>query len=220
MSKNRSMSAIVVGLGLILLGGLFLLNNLRMLPVPLERQEWFWISLFGVVGLGFLWTFFSDPKVRWWAVIPSFTMLGLTFLMGGTLTHLLPEGGELGGALFLGMIGLSFWVILLVTPENWWAMIPGGVLLTLTAVIATSGYRYANEALPGAVFFLGLAATFGIVSLRRVNGVRLTWALWPAGVLAVMGFVLLVSVTSLVSWVWGAALIAVGLFLTVRSLKK
>ena len=35
--------------------------------------------------------------------------------------------GAWGGALFLGSIGLAFWVIYFVRRDFWWAVIPGGV---------------------------------------------------------------------------------------------
>ena len=34
-----------------------------------------------------------------------------------------------GGALFLGCIGIAFWVIYLADRARWWGIIPGGVLL-------------------------------------------------------------------------------------------
>ena len=36
--------------------------------------------------------------------------------------------------MFLGTIGLSFWVIYLTRRDFWWAVIPGGALMTLALV--------------------------------------------------------------------------------------
>ncbi|PKO23479.1 MAG: hypothetical protein CVU38_03765 [Chloroflexi bacterium HGW-Chloroflexi-1] len=198
-----------IGLGvlLIVLGVLFLLQNFGILG---GLENLVWVMLFGLGGLAFLRVFVTNNE-HWWAIIPGFTLLGLAALIG-----LGDRLGALGGVLFLGAIGLSFWVIYILKRDFWWAVIPGGTLFTLALVAGLS------EALPGVevggVFFLGLAATFGLLYFVPTPGGRLSWALIPAGVLGIMGVLLVAAAGNLIGWIWPAALILSGGYLVFRTL--
>ena len=88
----------------------------------------------------------------WWAAFPGFVLAGIGVLI------LLPDAlDDIGGAMFLGAIGLSFWAVYLTGRDRWWAIIPGGVLFTLAAVSALPE-QWLGGADSGGVFFLGLAA--------------------------------------------------------------
>ena len=116
-----------IGLGILLiaLGVLSLVGDLGVFSFA-DVGDLIWGLLFGVAGLAFLAAFLTDTYERWWAAIPGLTLCGLAVLIvfGDRL-------GASGGALFLAAIGLSFWVIYLVRREFWWAIIPGGALITL-----------------------------------------------------------------------------------------
>jgi hypothetical protein len=129
---------------------------------------------------------------------------------------LLPDAlDEIGGAIFLGAIGLSFWAVYLTGRDRWWAIIPGGVLITLALVSALPDRLFAG-ADSGGVFFLGLAATFLLVALLA----DMRWAYWPAGALGVFGvFLFFGSQISLLSYLGAGALILVGIYLVLRTLR-
>lgn len=195
------------GLLLIGLGILYLLQNFGVL----DGLEFIWPVLFVVAGVAFLFVFFTN-RAHWWALIPGFTLLGLAATAGSQL--LLSEfPGEWSGAIFLGAIGLSFWAVYLARRENWWAIIPGGVLLTLATVTGVSDIM--AEMGTGSVFFLGLAVTFALVFLAT----HMRWALIPAAALAVMGVLLIIGLENLINFIWPIALILAGLFLIIRVLR-
>jgi hypothetical protein len=196
-----------IAIVLILAGIVFLLGNFGVLG-PLGALVWG--VLFAAAGLVFLWVFASNPE-RWWAIIPGFTLLGLAAQVA--FSEVL---GPLGGTLFLGAIGLSFWVIYLFRRELWWAVIPGGVLITL-AIVAGIGEVVPGEA-TGGIFFLGMAATFLLVYLLPNPEKRMTWALIPAGVLGLMGVLLLAFTQSMVRIIGPLALIVAGGVLVARAL--
>ncbi|MEK7323750.1 MAG: DUF5668 domain-containing protein, partial [Chloroflexota bacterium] len=189
------------GLLLIGLGVLYLLKNFGVL----DGLEFIWPLLFAVAGLAFLFVFFTNRE-HWWALIPGFTLLGLAATTGSQL--LLSEfPGEWSGAIFLGAIGLSFWAVYLARRDNWWAIIPGGVLLTLATTAAVSDRL--EDVGTGGVFFLGLALTFALVFLFT----RMRWALIPSAALAVMGVLFYIGFENLINFFWPIVLIFVGLFL-------
>ena len=64
-------------------------------------------------------------------------------------------------------MGAGFGAVYVREPANWWALIPCGVMLTLSLVVALPP---AWEGMPvAAVLFLGLAATFAALSLVPVR---------------------------------------------------
>ncbi len=195
------------GLLLIGLGVLYLLQNFGVL----QGLDFIWPVVFALGGAAFLIVFFAN-RAYWWALIPGFTLLGLAATTGSQL--LLSEfPGQWSGAIFLGAIGLSFWAVYLARRENWWAIIPGGVLLTLATTAAVSDRL--KEVGTGGVFFLGLALTFALVFLFT----RMRWALIPAAALAVMGVLLIIGFENLINFIWPIVLILVGLFLIIRVLR-
>lgn len=210
--KNQT-GRILFAIFLIGLGVLGLLGNLRILPIDFNNETLIWLLLFGVVGLGFMAAFLSNIHEMWWAAIPGMTLIGLAMLIG------LPAfWGPAGGAVFLGMIGLSFLIIYLLRREFWWAIIPGGVLgtLALVSLIAEAGNGY----LGGGVFFLGLALTFLIVSLVPTAEGRMRWAYWPAGILGMMGALILIGAGGAAAYVWPIMLIGFGGFLVLRAMQR
>jgi len=152
-------------------------------------------------------------REQWWALIPGFTLLGLATLIGFG-----DRLGELGPALFLGSIGLSFAVIYLIRRGDfWWAIIPGGVLLSLALMLALSPYLE-GVVLP-AILFLGMAVTFALVYLVSLGRERMTWALIPAGILGVMGILMFLSLGGLINYIWALALIVVGAYMLLRAFR-
>jgi len=203
-------SRILWGILLIAGGVLFLLDSLGFIAVGTVL----WPVLIGIASLVFLSIFVTAPTSNWWAAIPGFVLLGLAGTIA--LDQLAPEVGEVwSGSLFLGGISLAFWVVYLVNTENWWAVIPGGVLLTLALVAGLSEMFQGIEM--GGVFFLGLGLTFALLVLLPTPEGRLTWALIPAVVLLVMGALIIAAAEDLINYVWPVALILGGLYLVYRA---
>lgn len=202
-------SSIIIGAVLVVLGLLFLAQNFRLFG---GLENLVFVVLFGLGGLAFLYVFAANQE-HWWAIIPGFTLLGIAALIG-----LGDRLGAIGGALFLGAIGLAFWVIYVIRREFWWAIIPAGVLTTLAVVAATADYI--EGVAVGGFFFLGLAATFALVYLLPTPEGRMKWALIPAGVLGLMGLLMILSLGGLINYIVPAALILAGLALVARVLMK
>jgi hypothetical protein len=162
---------IVVGVLLILGGGLALAQTMGYLE---NASKYFWGGVFLFGGLAFLSLLFGG---NWWAAFPGFTFAGLGVLI------LLPESlDEVGGAVFLGGIALSFWYVYFTDRiYRWWAIIPGGVLTALSLLILASSFF---DEYSGAVVLGGIGLTFFIVYLT--DRVERWWALIPGGVLATL----------------------------------
>jgi len=201
------------GILLILVGILLLLQNIGILVGVVAL---IWALIFGVGGLVFLYMFLTN-RTQWWAVIPGFALLGLAALIA--LDEFFPRVGEaLGGMIFLGGVGLAFWVIYFVKREQWWAIIPGGTLFTLALVAGLESVFEGAEM--GGVFFLGLGLTFALLYFVPTPQGRMKWALIPAAALVVMGVLTTAVATGSLAFLGGAILILIGLYSLLRLFVK
>lgn len=198
------------GVLLIAAGLLFLAQSLGLIS---SAWRALWVVVFGLAGLSFVAWLLVDRR-QWWAIIPGLTLLGLA---GATLLSiLLPEENDRwGGLMFLGAIGLSFALVYLMRRDFWWALIPAGALLTLALVTVFARFMAGAEL--GALIFLGLSLTFGLVAVVPTPHGRMAWAWIPAGVLGVIGILIALAMGSLLNYLWPVALILAGVYLLVRS---
>jgi hypothetical protein len=209
INMRRYDSRLLWGLLLIVGGGLFLLQNLGLLPFG----EYIWAAVFALAGAVFLGVFVRDRQ-QWWAVIPGLTLLGVG--LTAALAIFAPEQmGAWVGSIFLGMIALAFWIVYFTNRANWWAIIPGGTLLTLALISAASTIWGGLEL--GGLLFVGMGLTFALVAVLPQQTENTKWAYIPASVLLVMGLLIMAAATSLIKFVAPLALVAVGAFLLWRT---
>ncbi|MGL4610371.1 MAG: hypothetical protein ACRCYY_11960, partial [Trueperaceae bacterium] len=157
----------------------------------------FFSVMLGGVG-SYLIRYHTLNRKQLWASIVGFTLLGVA---------LAAIGGDLAGFYFLGMLALGFVMVYIRQRKHWWAVIPGGVLLTLSFIVAL------EELLPrwdeGTFFFAGLAATFAYLFTYE----RQRWAIFPALALLFVG---LLNLSFAGGWVFPALLIAAGVYALYR----
>ena len=194
---------------LILAGVLFLLDNMGLITIG----EMIWAILLGLGGIAFLTVFITDRQ-HWWALIPGCTLVGISITL--FLEFFWPEAGSVtSGLIILGSIGLAFLIIYLLNWENWWALIPAGVLLTL-AVVAVLDEIYPKMD-TGSVFFVGLGLTFAALALLPNPIGQMRWAFIPAVILIVIGIVMAAVQFPVLSVVFALALILVGVFFLLKA---
>lgn len=205
---GRLKTETVWGLLLVAFGVLYLLRNFGYLG-----NSWNAIFplLFAAAGAALL-ALFAINRSAWWALLPGFALLGLA---GTTALDLASAGltQAWGGPVFLGGLSLGFWSVYVVRRKLWWAIIPGGVLLTLAALAALPDQSGGQSS---RVFFFGMALTFTLVYVLS----RIRWAAYPAALLFVVGALLSIGIGPLVGYIWPIVLIAFGLFLVVRVLRS
>ena len=203
-------SPLLWGILLILAGVVFLLQNLGIIQIA----GLFWALLLTLAGLFFLFVYIND-RTNWWGLIPGFVLLGVASLL--YLDYFSPKlANALGGSVVLGGVGIAFLAVYLADRRNWWAIIPMGVMLTLTAVTALDQLGVVAS---GGIFFLGLGLTFILVALLPSPAGRMTWAWIPAAALLLMGFLLTASASNLIVYIFPLALIVGGGYLFYRALR-
>lgn len=208
---KKDQSRVIWGSILILAGILFFLQEFQILG---SAFEYLWLILMAAGSGAFLWMYFTKPE-QWWAVIPGLTLLGLTLVGLDNIFQIMP-GNNWIGAVFLGSIGLAFWLVYLRKQEQWWAIIPGGVLLTLAleaGIESMSGWG-------DVVFFLGLGITFALVAILPNQTHNTRWAYIPAGIMIALGLILIAPIQSVINYVWPVLLVGLGIFVLVRNWKS
>jgi hypothetical protein len=201
------------GILLIIVGILLLLQNIGIFVGVVAL---IWTLIFAAGGAIFLYMFLTN-RANWWAIIPGLALLGIAALIA--LDEFWPQVGEvLGGTIFLGGIGLSFWIIYLTKREHWWAVIPGGVMFTLALVTIASYVLGGGWA--GGLFFVGLGLTFVLLYFVPTPQGRMKWALIPAAVLVAMGVLITAVTTGSLAFLGGAILILAGLYLLFRMFRS
>ena len=170
-----------------------------------------WIAALVMLGFAipFLIVFLVD-RSRWWALIPAFV-----FAMIAAIPPLsMSLKGEYMGGLINIFIGLPFLVAYIVSRKAWWAVIPAGVMFSIGLMIILIGI-FGSTASIGSigvgVMFLGYAATFGLLWLRR-DLHPADWAKYPAVAMVVLAIFMFFSAASL-NYAWPIILIAGGLLL-------
>jgi hypothetical protein len=200
-TNDRSWSWIV-GLALILLGGLFLWNEL-IIPM----NEMIWAVAMAGVGATFL-AVFATGKERWWAIIPAYVFGAVAGLIVLTTMPFLDDWIAI---YVMGAIALPFYYVYLHNRENWWALIPAYVMTAVGGLIFLEDVvSFRRIDLAGPYVMFAIALPFFVVFVRNPKN---WWALIPASIMAVIGAGLLISEFV---YVVPAVLIAAGIYLLVR----
>lgn len=195
----------LLGIGLILLGGLMLLEKIGIVTGASSK---FGAAVFLLGSFYFFSLYFKAAKQMWWAIIPAMALLGIAG------SAMMPDSlDRISGSTFLGALGLAFFIIYFTEHERWWGIIPGGVLITLASVAAFEGTFWAEK---GIMFFLGLGLTFLLVAILPTPSGKHTWAYIPALVLMLIGAFLGSQVTeALTGYLLPAILILAGLIVVI-----
>jgi len=195
---------VVAGLLIIITGVVLLAAALGW--VSLESDLFGVLAPFGGAAI-FLAVWLGDTS-QWWPLIPG----GLMFAGGvSSLFGLLGIADWLTSLIALGGGALPFLYIYLRNRKaNWWALIPGGLLLGIGVTSALADL--VGGAWEATFVLWGIAAVFAVAFLANR---RNSWALLPAAVLALVGLGVSPFGFS-VGLLFGAGLIVLGALIILR----
>jgi len=125
-------------------------------------------------------------------LLSSRLLWGLVLVVGGVLLLLDTFGIFKGGALFWtiasGIAGLLFISLYVTNRDNWWALIPGIIFLSISATIGLNSFLpgFSETNLGGTIILGGIALSFLLVYLAERGN---WWAIIPAGVMTTIAIV-------------------------------
>jgi hypothetical protein len=214
LENQKQRWPIIIGALLILGGVVLLLGTFGVLNLG----ALFWAGAFVIAGSAFL-TVFVQNRAHWWALIPGMALLGVAATIAGA--EFFPVGSfihEVAGAFVLFAIALSFALIYLRDPKQWWPIIPMGALLSVTAITVLATTTQTQGEVLGSVLFFGMALTFLVVALIPSAQRQTRWAFIPAAILGLMGVLIAGAFTQVLAFVWPIALILGGLVLLIGAM--
>ncbi len=202
-------------------GGLLLLTwNLGFFVAYEPWPQYFFAVALAGAGISFFVGYVRSSD-QWWRLIPGWTMAALALML---LLSMLPTPPVrlIAALLFWGMALAFAQIYWRQRVDQWWAIIPGGFMLVLGAMIALSGF-ITNIELLGALLFIGMGGVFYLLYALNTHA-RQWWALIPASVLFFFGIFIAVAQRtaegeldgSLVRW-WPLCLILGGLLVGWRT---
>ncbi len=203
---NRVNARLWIGAALVVLGLLMLVERFGFLG---GITSIFWGLIFAAAGAYFLYRFVNNMRSDWWAAIPAFALLGIG--AESLLSRILPDWG---GFFFLAALGLGFFAVYFADRQRWWAIIPGGVLITLAFIAVIPKVSGVGDT--GGLVLIGFGLTFVLVALLA----SLQWAWIPGLILVILGAFIGTPWAGVANYVWPAALILGGLFLILQFARK
>jgi hypothetical protein len=185
------------------------------------RGEWSDAVFTGLWALGALYLFdiYRQDRGQWWFGLAAFVLAGLAVASG--LALFFPQlGGALGGFIFLGAIGAGFLIAYRRNPGNWWALIPAGVMISLALISVVDDLPIELPFESGSLLFFGMGLTFLALSQLRVGEERLTWAVYPAIPLLVLGFFVGFGEAASWNYIWPSLIILLGVYFLVDAVRR
>jgi hypothetical protein len=168
----------IVGLGLILLGAMYLVGQF----IGLDDLVWA-VALLGV-GATFALVFLAE-RARWWALIPAYI-----FAVTGTFILVEPFlRGDADAFYWLMAVGAPFLVTYLTNTRRWWALIPSYILITSAVFVLIEPILWGD--LDAAYWLFATAAPFLVVFAGNVQ--KRWWALIPVYIFGTSGVFVLIE---------------------------
>jgi glucose-6-phosphate-specific signal transduction histidine kinase len=97
-------------------------------------------------------------------------------------------------AFAFGLLGLIFLVTFIVDRQQWWALIPGFILLGVALLIVNDQNEFITDTQAGALFLFSIGLPFLLIyAVDR----RMWWALIPGGVLTTLALITFLSAREL-----------------------
>lgn len=118
--------------------------------------------ILGGIGLPFLLIFVTDRR-HWWALIPGMTMSGIALAVLLEGLGLISDTAVAG--IIVGGVSLGFLSIYLADREQWWTLIPGGIIGTVALFLLMA--TVIEFVWPVALILLGLFLLRGRPQRRR-----------------------------------------------------
>jgi hypothetical protein len=159
------------------------------------------------IGVPFIVVYLVNRK-NWWALIPGGALIAIGIIPILTLG----VRGEAIGTFVMWVIGLAFVIVYLANRKNWWALIPGGVMFVIGVMPLLALSQLPGQFI-GGIFFVGLAAVFGLIYAINLQDPEMHWAIYPAAVLLAVG----IGVMAFGQNWWPLVLIALGAVVLIRA---
>jgi hypothetical protein len=133
-----------------------------------------WAGIFAGAGLLVLLVYLTDRSSTW-PLIPAYVLLAIAGLLAIVAWNLLRD--EAIATYVLVAVAVPFFAVYLRDRTQWWALIPGYVMLVVAAIVFFSETGGIPDSLVGTLVLVSIGLPFLIIYLRDRGQ---WWALIPA----------------------------------------
>jgi hypothetical protein len=198
--------------GLVWSGVLILVGVLSLLNLFVELSPWVWVLAFAAAGLG-AFVLYSADRSDWSVLLAAYILWAIGLLIALVTLDILRD--EAVAFFVLIVIALPFLGVYIRNRSQWWALIPAYVLVMVAIMVGLIGLGILEDALVASYVLFAIAIPFFVVYVRDRSQ---WWALIPGGILAVVGFALLIAEGGFL-YIGGIALILIGAWILYRGLR-
>lgn len=169
-----------IGIILLFAGVLFLIQNLNLFQNDIGSVVG--AIIYGVFSIYLIFLYSRDTNQWWWLIIAVF-LLGLAM---SNITDLFEAMQQFSPVVGITFTGIGCLILYLYERTNWWALIPGSILISLGII------RYFEAISPNSstngILFFGTGIAFLLMFLiPSGQGERMNWPLIPAVILFAIG---------------------------------
>lgn len=205
MKANRS--SLFWGILLVAGGAVALAQQLGYLD-RFPDSAWMWV--FALVSVVALLSYLTSGLKEWGWLFPAGVFGGLAVVIALATNNV--GTAAVATPLFIGLLIPFAAAYFTDRAKNWWALIPGGVMLFLTLVTLLVD-NTANDEWIGALFLFMIGLPFLVVYLN--NRTKNWWAIIPAGVMLFLSFIVILSTSVGGEWIGSLFLFAIALIFLV-----
>lgn len=195
--------------GIVWGGLLILFGIMALVETYTDLGPWVWAIALATAGLLVLLVFLTD-RSEYGLLLPTYVLWAVAGLVALTESNILQDPWI--AFYVLTAIGLPFLVVYFRDRRQWWALIPGYVLLVIGLMVVLLESGILSDLLVPAYVMFAIAIPFLVVfALNR----KLWWALIPGGVLLIIGSAFLIAEAA-VQYILPAIFIVLGIVILVR----
>ena len=166
--------------------GIYALAQSLGYEVPQDPVLWTYVFA-GISLISFI-LYFVEGWRNWGALFPGCIFAALALLLGMAARGV--ESPAMAAPLFIGIAIPFILGYVLDRKQNWWALIPAGVMAFLTLVL------FAVDNVPGEWIGSGLFFILAVIFFLVYLGRHATWSIIVAYVMFVLGFMPLLGMTT------------------------
>ena len=160
---------------------LLLVGGASLAQVYFDVSSWLWVGVFAIGGLLAFIMYWGDRE-DWRLLLTTYGTWVFAAILALILLNVLT--GAWIPLFILTAIALPFLAVYYRDRAQWWALIPGYVLIVIALIVVFSDLGWISEAWVATIILFAIAAPFLYIFLRDR---RMWWALIPAYVMLAVG---------------------------------
>lgn len=152
-----------------------------MIELYTNLDDWIKISVFFLGGLAGLYVYFKN-KSEWTLLISPYIMLSISLI--GWLAIFGLFSGDFLGSIVLSLVAAPFVFVYQHNKENWWALIPTYILLSIALMLLLTSFNILSGIMVAPFILYSISIPFLVIYFKNKE---YWWSLIPAYTMITVG---------------------------------